>query len=547
MAAFTVESPNVRYTDSLIESKYRYQTTRVTRGVNGAHKVVPVETAIDFQTERRVPRLGCMLVGWGGNNGSTVTAAILANKLGLTWHTKDGLQKSNYFGSITQASTVLLGSGPDGDVYIPLKDLLPMVHPDDIVLDGWDISAMNLADAMERAKVLDYDLQRQLRPHMEHLKPRPSIYIPDFIAANQESRADNLIKGTKMEQVNQIRKDIRDFKAKNDLDKVIVLWSANTERFSDVLTGLNDTAAALLNAIEKNACEVSPSTLFAVASILEGSAYINGSPQNTFVPGVLELAEQHSVFIGGDDFKSGQTKIKSVLVDFLVNAGIKPVSIVSYNHLGNNDGKNLSAPKQFRSKEISKSNVVDDMVESNDILYSDGKKPDHCVVIKYVPYVGDSKRAMDEYTSEIMMGGHNTIVVHNTCEDSLLASPLILDLIILTEMCQRIKFKVGDDTEYQTFHSVLSILSYLCKAPLVPAGTPVINALFRQKSCIENIFRACVGLSPINHMGIEHKLSRPASFSPEVSEQSAVDVPSTKRVISQDIPNGSPIVSNGYH
>ncbi|XP_035674512.1 inositol-3-phosphate synthase 1-A-like [Branchiostoma floridae] len=549
MAAFTVESPNVRYTDSLIESKYRYQTTTVTRGVNGAHKVVPVETSIDFQTERRVPRLGCMLVGWGGNNGSTVTAAILANRLGLTWNTKEGLQKSNYFGSITQASTVLLGSGPEGDVYIPLKDLLPMVDPNDIVLDGWDISDMNLADAMERAKVLDYDLQRQLRPHMEHLKPRPSIYIPDFIAANQESRADNVIKGTKMEQLNQIREDIRDFKTKNDLDKVIVLWTANTERFSDVLTGLNDTAATLLSAIEKNACEVSPSTLFAVASILEGSAYINGSPQNTFVPGVVELAEQYGVFIGGDDFKSGQTKIKSVLVDFLVNAGIKPVSIVSYNHLGNNDGKNLSAPKQFRSKEISKSNVVDDMVESNDILYSDGEKPDHCVVIKYVPYVGDSKRAMDEYTSEIMMGGHNTIVVHNTCEDSLLASPLILDLIILTEMCQRIKFKVGEDTEYQTFHSVLSILSYLCKAPLVPAGTPVINALFRQKSCIENIFRACVGLSPINHMGIEHKLSRPVSFSPKVPEQSSVDIPDTKRprVASQDIPNGSPIVSNGYH
>lgn len=93
------------------------------------------------------------------------------------------------------------------------------------------------------------------------------------------------------------------------------------------------------------------------------------------------------------------------------------MSIVSYNHLGNNDGKNLSAPKQFRSKEISKSNVVDDMVESNSILYSnEGEKPDHCVVIKYVPYVGDSKRAMDEYTSEIFMHGLNTIVMHNTCE-----------------------------------------------------------------------------------------------------------------------------------
>lgn len=129
------------------------------------------------------------------------------------------------------------------------------------------------------------------------------------------------------------------------------------------------------------------------------------------------------------------------------------------------------------------------MVDSNKILYPDGKRPDHCVVIKYVPYVNDSKRALDEYTSEIMMGGHNTISLHNTCEDSLLASPIILDLVILAEMCQRISFKTPSEKEYQSFHCVLSILSYLCKAPLVPSGTPVVNALFKQRACIENIFR----------------------------------------------------------
>ena len=135
---------------------------------------------------------------------------------------------------------------------------------------------------------------------------------------------------------------------------MIVLWTANTERFSEVRPGLNDSAKALLESIGRNEAEVSPSTLFAVASILEGAPYINGSPQNTFVPGVIELAEQRHVYIAGDDFKSGQTKVKSVLVDFLVSSGIKPTSIVSYNHLGNNDGKNLSAPQQFRSKEVSK-------------------------------------------------------------------------------------------------------------------------------------------------------------------------------------------------
>merc|ERR1719238_2487776 len=183
--------------------------------------------------------------------------------------------------------------------------------------------------------------------------------------------------------------------------------------------------------------------------------------------------------VGVDDFKSGQTKMKSVMVDFLVSAGIKPMSIVSYNHLGNNDGKNLSAPQTFRSKEISKSNVVDDMV--------------------------GSKRAMDEYTSEIFMGGHNTIVMHNTCEDSLLATPLIIDLAVLADMTGRIEYKTDTMSEWSSFHPIMSVLSYLIKAPLVPPGAPVVNALFTQRACIENLFRACVGLAPDSHMSLEHK------------------------------------------
>jgi len=276
-------------------------------------------------------------------------------------------------------------------------------------------------------------------------------------------------------------------------------------KIADIVSGMNDTAENLLKSIEKDEVEISPSTIFAIASILEGCPYINGSPQNTFVPGVVDLSMQKNVAIGGDDFKSGQTKMKSVLVDFLISAGLKPVSIVSYNHLGNNDGKNLSAPQQFRSKEISKSSVVDDMVASNQILYNGPEDhPDHCIVIKYVPYVGDSKRALDEYISEIFMGGHNTIALHNTCEDSLLASPIIYDLCILTELTTRIKMKSENDPEYHNFHPVLSILSYLCKAPMVPPDSPLVNALFKQRACIDNILRACVGLAPENNMRLEY-------------------------------------------
>lgn len=256
-----------------------------------------------------------------------------------------------------------------------------------------------------------------------------------------------------------------DFKAHNNLDKVIVQWTANTERYADIINGVNDTAENLMEAIKNGHEEVSPSTVFAVACILENAPFINGSPQNTFVPGAIALAEEHGAFIGGDDFKSGQTKMKSALVDFMINAGIKITSIASYNHLGNNDGMNLSSQKQFRSKEISKSNVVDDMVAANTVLYKEGEHPDHTVVIKYMPAVGDNKRALDEYYAEIFMGGHQTISLFNVCEDSLLASPLIIDLVIIAEMMTRVQWRASTEgPDFKGFHSVLSILSYMLKA-----------------------------------------------------------------------------------
>ncbi|XP_063625643.1 uncharacterized protein LOC134797352 [Cydia splendana] len=695
-----VSSPNVKYTDDYIFADYDYEETLVTK--KGDDLVAkPFKTSLCLRTGRKVGKLGIMLVGWGGNNGSTFTAAVLANRHQLSWNTKNGTMQSNWLGSITQASTVRLGMDEKGhDVYVPMSHLLPMVHPDDLALDGWDISPLNLAESMVRAKVIDYDLQQKLRKEMAAMKPRPAIYDPDFIAANQADRATHLIRGTKYEQYLQIRADIKDFKDRQKLDKVIVLWTANTERtsrtarswikssccgpptheqylplradikdfkdrqkldkvivlwtantergrkdeqylqiradikdfkdrqkldkvivlwtanterFCEVKPGVHDTSDNIEKALRNNEPEISPSTIFALAAIDEGCCYINGSPQNTLVEGVVERAEKNGVFVAGDDFKSGQTKLKSVLVDFLVSAGLKPVSIVSYNHLGNNDGKNLSSAKQFRSKEISKSNVVDDMVESNSMMYKPGEKPDHVVVIKYVPYVGDSKRAMDEYTSEILLHGTNTIVVHNTCEDSLLAVPLILDLALLAELFSRLSLRrqgtegephmtstpprsfstaptlswcttrartrcwryhlswtwrcwpscspgclcagrglkytseillYGTNTivvhntckdsllavplildlallaelfsrlslrrqgteEWSGLHCVLSSLSYLLKAPVVPAGAPVMNALFKQRAALENILRAALGLPPLHQLQLEHKV-----------------------------------------
>lgn len=509
---FTVQSANVKYTDSDITSKYAYRTTEV-NVTDGKYVASPKEKLYDFKTERKVGKVGLMLVGLGGNNGTTVTAGILANRQGLTWDTREGPRAANYYGSVVMSSTVKLGTEAKTgrEINVPLNDMLPMVHPNDLAIGGWDISGMDLAAAMDRAKVLEPTLKSLVKKQMATIKPLPSIYYPDFIAANQEDRADNVVPGSKasIEHVEHLRKDIRDFKSANELDKVIVLWTANTERYADIISGVNDTADNLMKSIEAGHEEISPSTIFAVACILENAPFINGSPQNTFVPGCVELAEKHKAFIGGDDFKSGQTKMKSALVDFMISAGIKLTSIASYNHLGNNDGKNLSSQKQFRSKEISKSNVVDDMVAANNVLYKEGEHPDHTVVIKYMPAVGDNKRALDEYYAEIFLGGHQTISIFNVCEDSLLAAPLILDLVIVAEMMTRISWRehaADGNGEWKGFHSVLSVLSYMLKAPLTPTGTPVVNALGKQRSALVNVMRACVGLEPENDMTLEHKL-----------------------------------------
>merc|ERR1712000_473526 len=141
---------------------YTYRTTKVEAGADGKYIATPLETAYDFKTERKVPKTGMMLVGWGGNNGTTV-------KLG------------------TDANT-------HKDVNIPFNQVLPMVHPNDLVIGGWDISKMNMAEAMDRAKVLEPTLKAQVKKEMSAMVPLPSVYYPDFIAANQEDRADNVLK-----------------------------------------------------------------------------------------------------------------------------------------------------------------------------------------------------------------------------------------------------------------------------------------------------------------------------------------------------------------
>jgi myo-inositol-1-phosphate synthase len=197
--------------------------------------------------------------------------------------------------------------------------------------------------------------------------------------------------------------------------------------------------------------------------------------------------------IAGSDFKSGQTRFKTVMSDFLIGSGIRIASCVSYNHLGNNDGKNLSEDKCFQSKKISKAGVLDDAMKANQILYPEEKglnKIDHEVVIKYVPFVGDSKRAMDEYSSQIFMNGTNTISSYNVCEDSLLAVPLMYDMIVLGELFSRMEI------DGKKLGPVLSYLSFFFKAPITNHDEYVINSFSRQRDTLTNLLKVSAGILP---------------------------------------------------
>ncbi len=510
-----VNCTNVQYTDNEIQTRYRYErvTAHVDQGDCENVQVSTIQRFYRFKTKKQARKLGLMQVGWGGNNGTTVTAAVFANRHNLNWCTREATHMPNYNGSLTQAATLRLGFDETGqDVFVPFSSLIPMVAPNDIVLGGWDISGCNLADATDRAQVLEPDLRRQLRPFMERITPLPGAFDRNFIAKNQLPRTTNIIPSEqKQVQLDTLRENIRQFKSQHNLEFVVVVWTANSEKYAVESKGVNDTADNLLSSISSSHVEVSPSTLYAVAAILEGCPYINGSPQNTFVPGVLELARREKVMICGDDFKSGQTKMKSVLADYLIGCGIKIKTMVTYNHLGNNDMYQLTDEVMWKPKSASKSRIIEDIVDANGLLYRHGEAPDHVVVVKYVPFLNDSKRDVSEYTSETFMNCHYTTIMHNTCLDSALCSPLILDLAIFAELFSRVEYCVEDcngnfkPEDYTSMDVALSVLAFYMKIPRTPPNEPIVNALGRQKSCIENMLRALVGLPPENHLLLERK------------------------------------------
>ncbi|SOS77048.1 inositol-3-phosphate synthase [Plasmodium sp. gorilla clade G1] len=568
--------------ENFIYSNYEHVETQVEKDSKGMVVCKKYKNTYEILVEKvKEKRLGVLLVGIGGNNATTMLGGICANAKDLSYMNKCDLKRSNYLGSVFLSSNIRLGYNEKDKehAYAPIYKLIDIYNPENIVYGGWDINNMNLKDCLVRNKVFDNEVIEKIKDDLDYV-PLKSVYFKgNFIAGNQQRRVNNILYGkNKLEILEQVREQIRNFKKQNNLNELIVLWSGNTEKNIPHIPGVNDTFLNILHACKKNHESVSPSVIYALAAILENSPFINSSPQNTLVSAVVQLAQQKGIFIIGNDLKTGQTKIKNFLLDFYFGTGLKPKSIVSYNHLGNNDGKNLSSDLQFYSKKVSKSNLICDYVRANENLYVDDEKDtnvlvkksiDYCegdslnekgkvsadieddctyveslekqkvnseIVIKYVPYVGDDKKAIDEYISEIFMNGKNTIVLYNICQDSMLASPILIDLILLVELSQRVFFKPNQEkktnedehllneniqiedyklshtilkpkySSFKNLDSVLFLSSLFCKSPFNSTVYKTRHSFFSQLESLWNFVRIISGLPIDAHIDLPYMI-----------------------------------------
>lgn len=386
-------------------------------------------------------KLGVLMVGLGGNNGSTFHAALQAHQLDLQWEDDRGVRRSGreWLGSVAMSGSLPLEMGR----HVPVRTLVDFADLDAMVVGGWDISRAALDEAIVRAGVLSGPMRRELRRKADlSARPWPSLYYPRFIAGNQRDRANNTLAGETAcaEHLDRLRCDIRGFKRKHGIERVVVVWMANTERMAKEGGLFRRDPTALLAAIAAgNEPEIPPSLMFGVAAVLEGCVFFNGSPQNTLCPALAALARQKGTLVGGNDLKTGQTKLKGALADLLVGSAFELESVVSYNHLGNNDGKNLSEEAQFRSKELSKSGLLDHIVATNPALAEGTRRPYHLVRIEYAPPAGDNKQAIDEWVARIFHDARLRLTTQATCPDSMLAVPIILDLILFGDWLARLR------------------------------------------------------------------------------------------------------------
>jgi len=393
-------------------------------------------------------------------------------------------------GSLTQMGTIRLGKRTENRSPL-IRDFVPLASLDQLVFGAWDpipddayASALN-AGVLDRHQHLD-----PIKEFLQTIKPMPAVFDQYYV---KRLHGTNVKTGAnKLELMNQIREDIRRFKAENGCDRLVMVWAASTEIFmqeADCHRNLEDFEAAM----EMNHEAIAPSMLYAYAALLEGVPFANGAPNLTVdIPVLVKLANDRGVPIGGKDFKTGQTLLKTVIAPMLKARMLGLAGWYSTNILGNRDGEVLDDPESFKTKEESKLGVLEYILQPDVYpeLYGDVY---HKVRINYYPPRGDNKEGWDNIDIFGWMGYPMQLKIDFLCRDSILAAPIVLDLALFFDLAQRSGMK-----------GIQEWLSFYFKSPQHAPELYPEHDLFIQQTKLKNTLRWLMGEEQITHLGIEY-------------------------------------------
>ena len=423
-------------------------------------------------------KLGVLIPGMGA-----VTTTFLAGLEAI----KRGLGKP--VGSLTQLGTVRLGKRTEGRSPA-IKDFVPLANLEDIVVGTWDIFEDNAYEAAVNAGVLDRPLLEQLKEPLTTLKPMKAVFDQNFV--KRINGPNVMTHGSKMDYAERVMDDICRFKEKTGASRLTMIWCGSTEVFHEpapVHATLKDFECGL----QKNDPEISPSQIYAYAALKSGVPYANGAPHmTTDTPALLELARNRNLPVCGKDYKSGQTFMKTLVAPGLKSRLLGVSGWFSTNILGNRDGEVLDDPGSFRSKEVSKSSALEYILQER--FYPDlYKDVYHKVRIEYYPPRGDAKEGWDNIDIFGWLGYPMQIKINFLCRDSILAAPLVLDLVLFMDLAQRAGMR-----------GVQEWLSFYFKAPMHAPEVYPEHDVFIQLMKLKNTLRWMRGEDPITHLGLEY-------------------------------------------
>jgi myo-inositol-1-phosphate synthase len=438
-------------------------------------------TARDGAIEPAKGKLGVMIPGMGAV-ATTFVAGVEAVRKGI----------AQPIGSLTQMGTIRLGKRTDGRSP-KIKEFVPLAGLNDLVFTGWDIFEDNMYAAAQNAGVLERDLLAKVKGRLSAITPMKAVFDHNYV---KKIDGPNVKKGkNKLDLAEQLRQDIRDFKKSSKASRLITIWCASTESFIKP-TAIHQSVKSLEKAMLQNDKNIAPSMIYAYASLMEGVPFANGAPNLTVdIPAMLELAREREVSICGKDFKTGQTLMKTVLAPAFKARLLGLSGWYSTNILGNRDGEVLDDPGSFKTKEESKLGALEHILQP--ALYPElyGNMY-HKVRINYYPPRGDNKEGWDNIDIFGWLGYPMQIKVDFLCRDSILAAPIVLDLVLFLDLAQR--------TPELRRLGIQEWLSFYFKSPMTAPGLYPEHDLFIQLIKLKNTLRHLKGEELITHLGLEY-------------------------------------------